>query len=262
MDQNVSTPPAPRRSSGDRRIAPSHRPASRPGRLPCSTPDGSMPDGGHGARGFTLTETIITVAILGFLMLALVPKIQHLIKRSRQEGAVREVAMLMSRARLEAIKRNTPVVVGFNYTNDEIFAYADVDGANWSQNTYDPTFNPTVGAPSGETDYMLKTLLLPAGVFFWGGGDSSEEGTEAVSGFYDADSTSPNIAVFAPDGTVKTAGGVRIGDNRGNHFEVRVAPRATARVAVRKYDPDRAVNTDGTFYYEQDEDGEKWEWIE
>ena len=45
-------------------------------------------------------------------------------------------------------------------------------------------------------------------------------------------------AVFEPDGSIRDIGAFRIADDRGdprNTLEVRVAPRATARIEVRKF---------------------------
>lgn len=77
---------------------------------------------------------------------------------------------------------------------------------------------------------------------------------------FEAPSSEPPITVpddcftFLSDGSVKETGAFRFADVRGNFLEVDVAPKATARVQVRKWD--ETVNK----WYTRDQGGKAWEW--
>ena len=63
------------------------------------------------------------------------------------------------------------------------------------------------------------------------------------------------VAIFEPDGTIQDIGTFRFGDQRGNYLAIEVAPAATARVLLVKWDKDDEE------WKEQGEDGKKWEWL-
>lgn len=63
-----------------------------------------------------------------------------------------------------------------------------------------------------------------------------------------------NCFTFLADGSVQETGEFRFADVRGNFLEVGVAPKATARVQVRKWD-----ETDNK-WYTRDQGGKAWEW--
>lgn len=221
------------------------------------------PSAARSARsGFTLLEVVIVISLmLGLLMLG-IPAIRHMIHRTRVMAVARETSQLMQRSRLEAIRRGVPVVVTADYDEDRLFAYADVnDAAN--NPVSDLVFNPQAGAPDGGTDYPVGSVELTWDIEFWGAGDIAAEGTGAIAGFSAPGAGSgPNVAVFESDGTIRDIGSVRFADSRDNFFEVRVFPRATARMAVRKFDSSRTAQPapDGTKYFESKEGGMKWKW--
>lgn len=213
------------------------------------------------ASGFTLIEALVILVLLGVLMMVAIPKIFHLLRRSRDQAILSETSMLIARGRMEAVKRGVPVVVGFDYETQELFAYADVNLDDGSRGS-DLVFNPVDGALGGATDYQLARVPLPQAVRFWGAEDSEPEGADAVDDFTAAEAGLPNVAVLEIDGSLRDRGAFRFGDDHGNFFEVRVSPEATARVQIRKYDADRAVGPDGMHYYTGNQDGIPWEWNE
>ena len=83
-------------------------------------------------------------------------------------------------------------------------------------------------------------LPLPQGsnastsIAFWGPADTNPNGADIADGL-DTDGSSRPVAVLLPDGSIRSEGGFRIADARGNFFEVRIEPRATARIEIRKY---------------------------
>jgi type IV fimbrial biogenesis protein FimT len=61
------------------------------------------------ARGFTLIEMAVTVSILGLLLAASAPSILEWLRNSRIRNVATSVQGGLQKARMEAIRRNTPV---------------------------------------------------------------------------------------------------------------------------------------------------------
>lgn len=201
-----------------------------------------------GEAGFNLIEVITLVALAAILVLFTVPPLQRFVNRGRLEGVTRETAMLMNKARMEAIKRSVPVVVHLDYDADQVIAYADVNdagGAPVSNLQYD------AGALSGRgaADYEIGRVTVPERTFFWGANDAEPEGPDAIWGFTDVPGDL-NAAVFEPDGSIRDRGAYGFGDLHGNFLEVLVAPEATARVVVRKHNLEIPPGLDGSNYHE------------
>jgi prepilin-type N-terminal cleavage/methylation domain-containing protein len=204
------------------------------------------------AAGFTLIELLVVMAIILIAALIGFPALQNMIQRSKLEGFARQTAILMQRARYEAIRINRPVVVQFDETNGRVFAFADLNSAD----PVDPTssdliFNPVSSAAYRTTDYELgHALLLPGKVKFGAPGVQPE-----VFGFTADPDGGPNIVVFDPNGSVRDVGAIRFTDAKeANFLEVNVEPQATARVEVRKWNDE-----EGKFLAPGD-DNKRWEW--
>lgn len=190
------------------------------------------------------------------------PAIKHYIQRSRHEGIARSTAALLLRGRMEAIRMSRPVVVRLDYDNDEVIAFADVNDAGGDP-VSDLLYNPVDDLPDGGKDYELGRVQVPEGrLWFWGAGDVAAEGPEAVVGFTAVAGETPNVAILDPDGTVRDRGAFRFGDDRGNVIEVLVSPEATARIQIRKYDPDREDSLDGTGYFPPGSGDQRWVWFD
>ena len=100
-----------------------------------------------------------------------------------------------------------------------------------------------------------SSLPLPGRVFFQGPGDGSPNGANSIDSF-PRDATGGWI-IFNVDGSAVADGAIRFADQRGNFLETRVNPRATARVAVRKYKPGVLPSED---WHEQGQGGVNWDW--
>lgn len=181
--------------------------------------------------GFTAIEMILVVAIVGIMAAIVVPNLLRTIHRAKLEGITRETAALMQRARSEAVRQNVSTVVRPDLARNEVFAFADVDGVALGDPP-DSIFNPVAGQPHRATDYEIGRFMLPSNILFEA--PASDPDPVPISGF---STVGPDqVAIFDPDGSIRALGAVRYSDRRGNFLEVRVAPAATGRTQVRKWD--------------------------
>jgi len=220
-----------------------------------------MPRTHSGRRGgFTLIEALVVLAIVGIIALILIPATQKFMHRSRMEGFARQVAMVCNEARLESIRRGVNVIVRIDTTNNDVFAFADVNGSD-STKPPDMLFNPDTSVTDPKrTDYQVARLHIPGDIQrIAPGALKTEDGFTT-----DPTSTTQGIAVFQSTGGVKDAGAFRFGDAIKNFLEVRIAPAPTARITLRKWNAQLAVNPDdpvgNNHWYEPGEGGKPWEW--
>lgn len=182
-------------------------------------------------RGFTLIEMIVIMAVIGIAVLIGLPSLQELIHRSKMVGATRDTTTLMQRGRLESIRESAPALVQVDVNTNEVWAFVDADSSGARE----------AGEP------FLMSFTLPSGVSL-----KAPSGQQAVEGFAFDDPI--GTAVFLNDGSVEAAGAFRFGDFRDNFLEVRVAPRSTARIEIRKW------NAVENAWQEQGEGGSQWQW--
>lgn len=105
-------------------------------------------------RGFTIIELIVVIAIMGVLMAIAIPNFSQWTANYRLKAAAREIYSNFQKARLEAIKTNSNVVVSFNLGADTYQVFVDNGG--------------TTGTASDDTqngdERILDTVSMPAGV--------------------------------------------------------------------------------------------------
>lgn len=184
------------------------------------------------ARGFTLVELLVTLAVLGVLILIGMPALDRAIYSARVRSAIQDISSQTRAARLEAVKRSRRSYVVADFATNEVVVWREDDG----------TDTLTAG------DALIRRIPL-ARLDFWGPADADPEGPDAVLGFV------AQTLTFLPNGAALNAGAFRFGDGRGNFIEVRIEPAATGRVSVRKW------NEDDSAWREQGEEGESWEWL-
>ena len=226
----------------------------------------------HGpASGFTLVEILVAVVILGVLVTFGVPIALKTLRTAKLSTAGFDCNSLVRRAKAEAIKKNSPVVVRYEPLTDddpldgkltgELIAFVDVHGPNPDNDPPDPPdaiFNPkNDGRPFTETDHELSRCELPEGVS-WKGPD---EDTKCDRGLYPdcniagfTNLGTEHVAILEPAGSIRDIGAYRFGDERGNFLQIEVAPTATARVTLKKWNPDELK------WMEREEEGKKWTW--
>lgn len=200
------------------------------------------------AKGFTLLEALVVLAILGIALTLGLPSLSHLITRSKLEAEARETATLLQRARLEAIKRRVQTVVHADPAAHLVTAFADIDGPA-AGDPPDLELNPVAGELARDTDYSIRTIDVSARVQMVGPGAQP-----AIDGLT-LDPSGDRVAVFLPTGAALDVGGIRFADAAGfNFLEVRIDPAGTGRVTIRKWNRDRAE------WLGRREGGIPWEW--
>lgn len=115
------------------------------------------------ARGFTVIEMIITVAILVILIAVGIPSFRDFILVQRVKNASFEVFAALALARSEAVSRNNTVTItptGANWSN------------GWQITTIDPITLATVNL-SSQSAYSNVTIAGPATVAYAGTGRSA-----------------------------------------------------------------------------------------
>src|SRR5215831_1271581 len=85
-------------------------------------------------RGFTLVELIITLALIGIAAVVGTPFIFKIMKRERLRGYATEIYSQVLAARMQAVKRNSPVVLFFDLANRRIISWAEVPPFDYVQN--------------------------------------------------------------------------------------------------------------------------------
>src|SRR6185295_7748873 len=147
------------------------------------------------SRGFTIIEVLLVLSLMLILALFGYPTLIRYLHKSKLVSVARQTTSLMSLSRFEAVKRNRPVRVAANFTNDTMIAFADLN-AN--------------GTFEEATAKLVNRFALPVDVEFWGPPDGAPEGTNAISNF-SKDATKA-WAVYQPDGSIERTGAIRFGD--------------------------------------------------
>ncbi len=133
---------------------------------------------GRTARGFTLVEMMIALAILGLLILAALPEIRTWMQNTQIRTAAEGMVNGLQFARTEAVRRNTNIeleiigVSGWNVTVDGqvIQSRASGEGSPSAVLTIDPagatktTFNGLGRqVPNGDGSDPITAILIDSG---------------------------------------------------------------------------------------------------
>ena len=183
--------------------------------------------------GFTLIELLVVLALILLFTVVGFPALSRILDQRRLTSFVQEASVVLARARAEAIQRGVPVVAEPDFEDREIRVWADVDD--------DGAYEPDPDVTPRTVDYFVTRVRLPteSEVHFWGPDDSDPYGSDAIRDLTEIDD-GENSYVFEPDGSIRDVGALRIGDERGNYFELSAQPKSTGRVQVLKYNADPA----------------------
>lgn len=202
-------------------------------------------------KGFSLLELMVTTAVIGLVVAVSYPSFNQSIRKARSKAYLEEVSLLLVQAKQEAVRRAVPVVVQPDPATVSLFAYANVDGD--PSITYQPDESKTYRTVDYEvfrhTAESLAKIRFesPSSSNGNGGGNgrgrsgnsgNGNNGNGSTAGPVDGltpVSSGQNAIVFEPNGSVRDAGALRITDQWGNYFEIRVGPAATGRISVLKY---------------------------
>lgn len=84
----------------------------------------------HAARrGFTLIELMVTIAVLTILLIIAIPSFVELRERVAVRGAGDQLTSFWANARLEAVKRDTPVTISIHSDSAGLCVGASTTGA-------------------------------------------------------------------------------------------------------------------------------------
>jgi len=132
-------------------------------------------------KGFTLTEVVVTLAILGIMTAISVPSYLSWLPRHKLQTSVRQIYDDLNLAKIRAVKDNTVAVVIFNLAENNYDIFLDTVLQNWSYDGGEPIIRQNASFETGVT--MTGTTLpfnttgfnnrgmLPTGA--WPGGQVS-----------------------------------------------------------------------------------------
>lgn len=250
-------------------------------------------------RGLTLLEVLIILGVAGLLATLALPELMSVIRRSRVEGAAQTLTRRLLEARAEAIYRGSPVIVHADIRADPdgnpqhfLVAWVDVDENGKFDGTIDVDgiYAADPGEPFRSVDYPLFDYMLPwrgptrtnSNVYFWGAPDSDPtveintiDGLTTKADGVDEEVMTEDdgygdfaaAVVFLPNGSVAEEGGIRFAmgpfdgtDTEINYLELRIAPKASGRIELRKYIPDPFDSYEPKGYDDDAAGGLKYEW--
>ena len=116
-------------------------------------------------KGFTLTETLVAISVLGILMAAAAVGLGTLAPQFDLDNATRKVAMALNQGRVQAITRGHAMVVAFAADDEGAIAFTITDNVD-DETVATDTFPPhiTVSADSDTTFTPLGTVTAPVTV--------------------------------------------------------------------------------------------------
>lgn len=158
--------------------------------------------------GFTLTEILVVLVILGVALAVVIPNIQRTRAKADTSFALRTLDAVLTNARSEALRRHSPVVVGFDTGTRVFTVFEDWDPGNANVGTNGD------GVLNG-SELTIATTTMDDHLHF-----AAPGGGNAV------DPSSATYLEYAADGTLTSPTGGLIAyveDTKGNFFRIRIS---------------------------------------
>jgi Tfp pilus assembly protein FimT len=136
-----------------------------------------------------MIETLVVLVLAGILAAITAPFIERTVRHERLRSAVREVYSIVLAARMQAVKRNTQVVVKFDLPNRFVYSWSD-----------DLPYNYTRDA--GEE--MLSSFRVPEWIYFRQAPNGAGVDSASAVAFdtYNGNAGLVDMIVFRGDGTI------------------------------------------------------------
>ena len=116
------------------------------------------------SRGFTTIEVAVVIALAAIVTSVTMPQMNRLLRHARLRSAVREMYAIVLATRMQAVKRDTQVVMYVDMNRRSVRTWADKTPYNYIQDANEPTIN----------SYMLpQNVYIQSVNFDWYGGDKS-----------------------------------------------------------------------------------------
>ena len=166
--------------------------------------------GRHRQAGFTMLELMIVIAVIAILTAIAVPNIIDWLPNYRLKSAARDLLSNMQKARMEAVSRNTDVVVTFDGSVNPGFYFFDTDKG---ENRVD------FSSYGSGVDYGTGNAALN-----WNGDNC----TQAASITFNSRGTSNSKTVYI--------------QNQNNDICYAITARSSGSIKLRKYNGDLPFN--------------------
>ena len=141
------------------------------------------------SSGFTLIESMIVILLIGIAAAVFMPYIMSTLRHERLRSAVREVYSIVLAARMQAVKRNSDVVVAFDLPKHRVYSWADAQ-------PYDFVYQ--------NTETKLADYEVPDYIYFRfapvGTGVDAADAVEFDT--YLADNTLVDMVIYQGDGSL------------------------------------------------------------
>jgi prepilin-type N-terminal cleavage/methylation domain-containing protein len=115
-----------------------------------------MPATARNDGGFSLTELMFTVAIIGTLMAVSVPLVTDVTESAKLNGAGREVERELQSARLKAVTTNRALRVRLNCPGAGYFRTVEVLGNSATDTSLNRCLTSAYPFPAPDTDLMTR----------------------------------------------------------------------------------------------------------
>ncbi|MEO8297440.1 MAG: GspH/FimT family pseudopilin [Burkholderiales bacterium] len=146
--------------------------------------------------GLTLVELMVTLAILGLLLAATMPSINTWIRNTQIRGAAEALQTGLSKARNEAVRRNTRVFFSF---------VSDANAGSCTLSSSNASWIVSLQSPEGQCNATASETTAPRIIERWAQGESSTSVTMTMKAADCTSAASTTQAAFNGFGRLDTA---------------------------------------------------------